>query len=196
MKKFHINIDYNKVLQRIEKEMEGYSRTEWANKVGVRINVVSNIHGANAKQNPSLNYILAVSVATRKPMDYFLWGRAPYIPYEMPGLVVKEDDKTYSDFGLDKDIVVSAVQDTEMGKRVRYWREDMGFGLAEVAKRSGLPIDLIKSIEVGNHTSTDVIVKLANALRCSIDFLLGCGSASVVQNLNKKTGGRKTQKRT
>ena len=195
MKKFHINIDYNKVLQRIEKEKEGYSRTEWANKVGVRINVVSNIHGANAKQNPSLNYILAVSVATRKPMDYFLWGRSPYISYEMPDPMVKENGETYSDIETDKGIVVSAVQDTEMGKRVRYWREDMGFSVAEVAKRSGLPVDLIKSIEAGNHTSTDVIVKLANALRCSIDFLLGCGSVSIVQNLNKKTGNIKRQEK-
>ena len=62
MKNACVDIDFNEVLQRIEKEMEGYSRTEWANKVGVKINVVSNIHGANARQKPSLNYILAVSV--------------------------------------------------------------------------------------------------------------------------------------
>ena len=77
--------------------------------------------------------------------------------------------------------MISTAQDPEMGKRVRFWREDMGFSFAEVSKRSGLPIDLIKKIEAGNHTSTDVIVKLANTLRCSIDFLLGCGSASVAR---------------
>jgi hypothetical protein len=99
--------------------MEGYSRTEWANKVGVRINVVSNIHGANARQNPSLNYILAVSVATRKPMDYFLWGRVSYIPSELPDPMVKEDEKTYSNPDTSKDMMVSATQDPEMGKRVR-----------------------------------------------------------------------------
>ena len=75
MKKINVDINFKEVIHRIEKEMEGYSRTAWAEKVGVKINVVSNIHGANARQNPSLNYILAVSVATRKPMDYFLWGR-------------------------------------------------------------------------------------------------------------------------
>ena len=74
MKKYHIDINFKDVLRRIEKEMEGYSRTEWANKVGVKINVVSNIHSAKASQNPSLNYILAVSVATGKPMDYFFMG--------------------------------------------------------------------------------------------------------------------------
>lgn len=186
MKNIRIDIDYNEILHRIEKEMEGYSRTEWANKVGVRINVVSNIHGANARQNPSLNYILAVSVATRKPMDYFLWGRVLYIPSELPDPIVKEDENTYSNPGNRKDMMVSATQDLEMGKRVRYWRKDMGFSVAEVSKRSGLPVDLIKSIEAGNHTNTNVIIKLADTLRCSIDFLLGCGSASVAHHPNEK----------
>jgi transcriptional regulator with XRE-family HTH domain len=186
MKNMHIDIDYDEVLKRIEKEMEGYSRTEWANKVGVRINVVSNIHGANARQNPSLKYILAVSVATQKPMDYFLWGRVSYIPSELPATKVKEDKKTYSDSYNIKDAIDSAGQDPEMGKRVRHWREDMGHSLADVSKRSGLPVDLIKSIEAGNHTSTDVIVKLADTLRCSIDFLLGCGGASVAHHPNEK----------
>ncbi|GAB6909640.1 hypothetical protein DESC_810071 [Desulfosarcina cetonica] len=179
MKKYMVDINFYEVLERIEREMEGYSRTEWANKVGVRINVVSNIHGANARQNPSLNYILAVSVATRKPMDYFLWGRASYISSELPDKIVKEDEKLYSNLDTTEDMIDSATQDPEMGKRVRYWREDMGFSVAEVSKRSGLPVDLIKSIEAGNNTSTDVIVKLANTLRCSIDFLLGCGGSSV-----------------
>jgi transcriptional regulator with XRE-family HTH domain len=186
MKKILVDINFNEVRARIEQEMEGYTRTDWANKVGVKINVVSNIHGANAKQNPSLNYILAVSVATRKPMDYFLWGQVAYIPSELPDPMVKEDEKTYSDVVTTKDIVVSAIQDLEMGKRVRYWREDLGFSLAEVSKRSGLSVDLIKRIEAGNHTSTDVIVKLADTLRCSIDFLLGCGGASVSQHPNEK----------
>jgi transcriptional regulator with XRE-family HTH domain len=183
MKNIYVDIDFKKVLQRIEKEMEGYSRTEWANKVGVKINVVSNIHGANAKQNPSLNYILAVSVAIRKPMDYLLWGRVPYIPSELPDKIVEEGEKKYSALDTSNGMMISATQDLEMGKRVRYWREDMGFSVAEVSKRSGLPVRLIKSIESGNHTTTDVIVKLADTLRCSIDFLLGCGSASVIQGL-------------
>ena len=186
MKNIHIDIDYDEVLKRIEKEMEGYSRTEWANKVGLRINVVSNIHGASARQNPSLKYILAVSVATRKPMDYFLWGRISYIPSELSATKVKEDEKTYSDPNNRKDVIDSAGQDPEMGKRVRYWREDLGFSIAEVSERSGLPVDLIKRIEAGNHTSTDVIVKLADTLRCSIDFLLGCGGASVAHHPKEK----------
>ncbi|BBO88021.1 helix-turn-helix domain-containing protein [Desulfosarcina ovata] len=115
-------------------------------------------------------------------MDYFLWGRVSYIPSELPDPMVKEDEKTYSAPGTSKDMIDSATQDPEMGKRVRYWREDMGFSVAEVSKRSGLPVDLIKSIEAGSHTSTDVIVKLADTLRCSIDYLLGCGGASVAHH--------------
>jgi Helix-turn-helix len=117
-------------------------------------------------------------------MDYPLWGRVSYIPSELPDPMVKEDEKIYSDPDTIKDGIDSAAQDPEMGKRVRYWREDMGFSVAEVSKRSGLPVRLSKSIESGNHTTTDVIVKLADTLRCSIDFLLGCGGASVAHHPN------------
>ncbi|BBO83072.1 hypothetical protein DSCO28_36380 [Desulfosarcina ovata subsp. sediminis] len=122
-------------------------------------------------------------------MDCFLWGRVSYIPSELPDPMVKEDEKTYSAPGTSKDMIDSATQDPEMGKRVRYW----GFSLAKVEKRSGLPVDLIRSIEAGNHTSTDVIVKLADTLRCSIDFLLGCGSASVAHHPQLDRTSRKVQ---
>ena len=189
MKKINVDINFKKVLRRIEKEMEGYSRTAWAEKVGVKINVVSNIHSANAKQNPSLNYILAVSVATRKPMDYFLWGRSSYQPSDLPDMMVKEAVRTYP-VALDNEIPM--IPDPEMGKRFRYWREDMGLSIAEVSKRTELPINLIESIENGHYTRTDVMVKLADALRCSIDFLLGCGGASVVhqRRIEKRSKNR------
>jgi len=161
--------------------MEGYSRTAWADKIGVKINVVSNIHSAKARQNPSLNYILAVSLATRKPMDYFLWGRACNRPSDPPVTMVKEDRRIDSDAYANDVPMIPTALNPEMGKRVHYWREDMGLSIAEVSKRTGLTIDLIKRIEAGHHTTTDVIVKLADTLRCSIDFLLGCGGASVAQ---------------
>jgi hypothetical protein len=117
-------------------------------------------------------------------MDYPLWGRVSYIPSELPATTVKEDEKIYSALDTTKDMRGSATQDPEMGKRGRYWSEDMGFSVAEVSKRSGLPVRLIKSIESGNHTTTAVIVKLADTLRCSIDFLLGCGDASATHQQN------------
>ena len=181
MKKINVDINFKEVIRRIEKEMEGYSRTAWAEKVGVKINVVSNIHGASASQNPSLNYILAVSLATRKPMDYFLWGRTSHQPSDSPVTMVKEEQLTYSDASTNNGSMIPADPNPEMGKRVRYWREDMGLSIAEVSRRTNLPIDLLERIEAGHHTTTDVIVRLADTLRCSIDFILGCGGALVAQ---------------
>jgi len=58
--------------------------------------------------------------------------------------------------------------------------------IAEVAKRSALPVDLIIQIEADYHTTADVIVKVAETLRCSTDFLLGCGGGTVAQPLKAK----------
>lgn len=66
-------IDYDSVRIRIEQEMEPYKPSQWAEKVGVAKNVVSNIHGTT-RQNPSFQYIISVSRATGKPVDYFLFG--------------------------------------------------------------------------------------------------------------------------
>ena len=95
--------------------------------------------------------------------------------------MIKEDGRTYPDVYTRDNRMIPVAPNPEMGKRVRYWREDMGFSIAKVSKRTGLPIDLIRSIEAGHHTTTDVIVKLADTLRCSIDFVLGCGCSSVAQ---------------
>jgi hypothetical protein len=183
MKKFHVDINFNEVTRRIEQEMEGYSPSAWAEKIGVRINVVSNIHGASAKQNPSLNYIVAVSLATRKPVEYFLWGK-PFDYQFHPGeVVVGESHGKYSEYESEGIQLIPPPPNPEMGKRIRYWREDMGLSIAQVAKRTDLPVEVIKKLESGFHTTTDVIVKIADILRCSIDYLLGCGSASIPQLL-------------
>lgn len=181
MKKLHTEIDYKEVTRRIEKEMEGYSPSSWAAKVGVRINVVSNIHGPSAKQNPSLNYILAVALATRKPMEYFLWGSNYYwsAPKEIGFLGEKLSTYgTPQPSGIDR---IPVPPDPAMGRRVRYLREDMGLSLVDVMRRTDLPLDLIKSVEAGYHPTSDVIVKIADALRCSTDFILGCGANAAPQ---------------
>jgi hypothetical protein len=183
MKKNQVPIDFEAVTRRIEKEMKGYKRSVWAEKVGVTINVVSNIHGASSKQDPPLKYILAVSVATGKPMDYYLWGREPSNLPVSSVHMVQENVSSYSSAG---DSGMPAAQDPQMGRRFRYWRQDMGLSIAEVAKRSALPVDLIIRIEAGYHTTTDVIVKVAETLRCSTDFLLGCGGGTVAQPLKAK----------
>jgi len=75
MKKYNLKLNYPDIIARIENEREFQELKpgKWADKVGVTINVVSNIHG-KTKQKPSLEYIIAVSRATQKPVEYFLYG--------------------------------------------------------------------------------------------------------------------------
>ncbi len=179
MKKIYLEIDYEAVKRRLEKEMEGYSRTDWAEKVGVKINVVSNIHSARGKQNPSLSYILAVSVATGKSMEYYLWGGDFYKPSNPPIPMAKESGQPDPRDGSAIGRTIPENPDPDMGSRIKFWRQDTGLSRSDVALRSGLPLDLIIKLENGYHTTTDAIVKLAHALRCSTDYILGCASPSV-----------------
>ncbi|WP_321495596.1 hypothetical protein [uncultured Desulfobacter sp.] len=73
MKKFGLNLDFDAIRERIEKDKDRYKPGTWAEMVGVSLNVVSNIHG-KSKRNPSLEYIVAVSLATGKSVDHYLWG--------------------------------------------------------------------------------------------------------------------------
>ncbi len=73
MSRIKINVDFDLVRDRINDYYKRYKPAEWAKNIGVSKNVVSNIHGAT-KQKPSLEYIVAVSIFTRKSVDYYLWG--------------------------------------------------------------------------------------------------------------------------
>lgn len=73
MKKFGLNLDFDAIRERIEEDKKPYKPGVWANMVGVSVNIVSNVHG-KTNQNPSLEYIIAVSLATGKPVDYYLFG--------------------------------------------------------------------------------------------------------------------------
>jgi len=83
MKKLDLQIDIDAVRKRIERDMEGYKASQWAQKLGVSRSVVSNIHGKKRKnskkverQDPSLEYIITVSRVTNKPIEYYLYGEA------------------------------------------------------------------------------------------------------------------------
>ena len=67
-------------------------------------------------------------------------------------------------------------------------------GFYNVARRSALSEDEIDRIEAGYHTTTDVVIKLAEALRWSTDYLLGCGSGTVVQPVKVKKQYRHRQR--
>jgi len=53
--------------------MKPYKPAEWAKKLGISKNIVTNVHGA-IRQKPSLEYIVAVSKAVGKSVEYLLWG--------------------------------------------------------------------------------------------------------------------------
>jgi len=73
MSKIDLKLDYSAVINRINKEKQRVKPTEWARMVGVSKNIVSNVHGKMG-QKPSIEYIIAVARATRKPVEYYLWG--------------------------------------------------------------------------------------------------------------------------
>ena len=73
MKKSGLDLDYEQIRERIEKEKAGIKPSVWAQRVGVAPNVVSNVHG-KTRQNPSLEYIIYVAKATKRPVEYYLWG--------------------------------------------------------------------------------------------------------------------------
>lgn len=74
MKKINVSLKFDEIRERIEEFKKDIKPGVWADKLGVSINVVSNIHG-KTKQKPSLEYIIAVSQVTGKSVDYFLWGK-------------------------------------------------------------------------------------------------------------------------
>lgn len=78
MKKIDLSLDFDKIKERIEHERDDMIPSKWAIKVGVSINVVTNIHG-KTNQKPSLEYVVAVARATGKPVDWYLYGE-PYQP--------------------------------------------------------------------------------------------------------------------
>ena len=74
MSKIDLQLNFDEIVKRIELDKDLYKPSEWADKVGVAKNIISNVHG-KIKQKPSLEYIVAVSKATGKPVDYYLWGK-------------------------------------------------------------------------------------------------------------------------
>ncbi|WP_035242162.1 hypothetical protein [Desulfobacter vibrioformis] len=74
MKKIDLNLNYDEIRTRIEKDKNLFKPGKWAENIGVSPAIISNVHG-KSKQNPSLEYIIAVARFTQKPIEYFLWGQ-------------------------------------------------------------------------------------------------------------------------
>lgn len=120
MSKIDLNLDFDAIRERIDKEKHGIKPSIWADKVGVSRNVVTNIHGS-VKQKPSLEYIVAVSKATNKSVDYYLWGtketNKPELKNDIPQVIVEHQDliKRYADPVQGKEIneQLIDIQDTD-----------------------------------------------------------------------------------
>lgn len=67
---------------------------------------------------------------------------------------------------------------TPFGKRLRQARDLRGLSQSELAEKAKLPAVMISHFETGvrANASADSLVKLANALKVSVDFLLGRSS--------------------
>lgn len=113
MIKLDTSWDYEKIRQRIELDMAGHKPADWARKVGVRINVVSNVHG-KSQRNPSMLYVLAVARATGKPPEWYLYGETPAARPVNP-------EETRAEGNLDPDLLakISRILDSEAAEDLR-----------------------------------------------------------------------------
>jgi transcriptional regulator with XRE-family HTH domain len=68
-----------------------------------------------------------------------------------------------------------AMGEATLGRRLALAREKLGLSQMEVAERTGLKVQNISRIEttVRQHVRSDTLVRLAQALECSTDYLLG-----------------------
>ena len=73
MPKLDVQLDFDAIRNRIEIFKRIHSTSFWAELVNVNVDVVVKIHGKE-QQKPSLEYVVAVALATGKSVDYFLWG--------------------------------------------------------------------------------------------------------------------------
>ena len=64
---------------------------------------------------------------------------------------------------------------TDFGKRLREARETRRLSQADLAQKAKIPVAMISHFETGvrGNASADNLVKLANALAVSIDYLMG-----------------------
>lgn len=74
-------LDYEEIRKRITLDMTSFKKYEWADKVKVSKSLITGIHKEEGKKgkrtNPSLEYIIAVSNFTGKPVEWYLYGRWP-----------------------------------------------------------------------------------------------------------------------
>jgi hypothetical protein len=89
MKKIDLQLEFNRIRERIEIDKSNHKPGKWAEPIGVSKTLVSNIHGRSKRQNPSLPYVFAVSMFTGKPIEWYLYGG------ELESKTVAETQQSY-----------------------------------------------------------------------------------------------------
>ncbi len=75
MKKIDLGLDFDEIRKRIEIDIGQLKPGKWAKLIGLSPQNISNIHGEARKNQPSLQYIIAVAKHTGKPIEWYLYGR-------------------------------------------------------------------------------------------------------------------------
>lgn len=73
MPKLDLQLDFDAIRKRIEIFKRIHTTNFWAELVNVSPDLVVKIHGKEQRK-PSLEYVIAVALATGKSIDFFLWG--------------------------------------------------------------------------------------------------------------------------
>lgn len=84
MKKIDLGLNFDEIRKRIEIDKSQYKSGEWAKKIGLSKQNISNIHGEKGKNDPSLQYIIAVARTTGKSIEWYLYGEDEPTKKETP----------------------------------------------------------------------------------------------------------------
>jgi hypothetical protein len=108
-KKIDLHLNIREILGRIETvkdEIYPEKKTgnkKWANLVSVSESLISQLHPRkprNEIKEPSLEYIIAVARATKKPIEYYLYGDSTQMPTSVA--IEKPPDNTNSEDSTEK----------------------------------------------------------------------------------------------
>lgn len=98
MKKIDLALNFKAIKERIERDIGDMRPSDWAKRIGVSIQIVSNIHGKKGKDSFSLEYVVAVAQATGKSIEWYLFG----LSEQIPKYAVNEPVEEYLGDGIDE----------------------------------------------------------------------------------------------
>jgi hypothetical protein len=79
VKKIDLGLNFDEIRKRIEIDIGQLKPGKWAEIIGLSPQNISNVHGEARKNQPSLQYIIAVAKYTGKPIEWYLYGDRPAV---------------------------------------------------------------------------------------------------------------------